>query len=234
MSRSDRGSRSLPRRGRARSLSAFVVGVLLSVVAALSVSATAALAAQSTTYQATIVIPVPPASSFQGSGGGDGWGLAMTPTAVYNVFHHQDTSLQVACHLQSDASACWPTKTITDGSGNGFASQGDPGLFLDQATGHLFVFATRLSDLTGGVVCIDTTQPAANLDPFCGFTQLTGVGEAASLRWSAPSGTPSTTSMVPRPSAGQITRRTPCCASTPPLMRHAQVSRSRSTRPARR
>ena len=180
MSRSDRGSRSLPRRGRARSLSAFVVGVLLSVVAALSVSATAALAAQSTTYQATIVIPVPPASSFQGSGGGDGWGLAMTPTAVYNVFHHQDTSLQVACHLQSDASACWPTKTITDGSGNGFASQGDPGLFLDQATGHLFVFATRLSDLTGGVVCIDTTQPAANLDPFCGFTQLTGVGEAAS------------------------------------------------------
>jgi outer membrane protein assembly factor BamB len=38
------------------------------------------------------------------------------------------------------------------------------------------VYATRLSDETGGVVCIDTNSKEA--DPFCGFTELTGKGEA--------------------------------------------------------
>lgn len=130
-----------------------------------------------TTYSATQTIPVPPASTFAGSGGGDGWAVAMTPTAVYNVFHHAST-LQVACHLQSDASACWPPKTIRDGSGNQFSVGGHPGLSLNQGSGRLYVYATRSADLTGGVVCIDTTQPAANLNPFCGFTALTAVGDA--------------------------------------------------------
>jgi hypothetical protein len=128
-------------------------------------------------YSATQTIPVPPASSYEGSGGGDGWAVAMTPTAVYNVFHHA-SDLQVACHLQSDASECWAPKTITDGSGNDFAISGQPGLQIDQASGHLYVFATRASDATGGVVCIDTTQPASTANPFCGFTALTVVGDA--------------------------------------------------------
>ena len=122
-------------------------------------------------------IPVPPASTYAGSAGGDGWAVAMTPTAVYNVFHH-DNILQVACHLQTDASPCWNPETITDTSGNNFATSGQPGLWLDQASDRLYVFATRTSDATGGVVCIDTTQAASNPDPFCGFTALTAVGDA--------------------------------------------------------
>jgi hypothetical protein len=130
------------------------------------------------TYTATETIPVPPASNFAGSGGGDGWAVALTPTAVYNVFHHNPV-LTVACHFQTDASACWDPKTITDSNGNNFATSGQPGLWLDQSTGKLYVFATRTSDNTGGVVCIDTTQPADNPDPFCGFTPLTAAGEAS-------------------------------------------------------
>ena len=59
------------------------------------------------------------ASHYHGSAGGDGWGLALTQSAVYNVFHH-DGLLQVACHFQADASPCWETdpKTITDVEGN--------------------------------------------------------------------------------------------------------------------
>jgi len=73
-------------------------------LAALLTMTPAALA--DVTYSHEQTIPVPPASSYAGGGGGDGWAVAMTPTAVYNVFHH-NSQLQVACHLQSDASACW-------------------------------------------------------------------------------------------------------------------------------
>jgi hypothetical protein len=138
---------------------------------------TASAAAETATFSATETIPVPPASHFAGSGGGDGWAVALSDEAVYNVFHHE-SYLGVACHLQSTAEPCegWP-KTITEpGSGNGFTSQPQPGLYLDQHTGRLYVYATRLSDQTGGVVCIDTTSKEA--DPFCGFTELTGKGEA--------------------------------------------------------
>jgi hypothetical protein len=140
------------------------------------------VAAQSgtVTYSATVTNVAPPATSFSGaSGGGDGWGVGLTATQLFNVFHHAST-LNVNCHNQSDASTCWASfKTITDGSGNNFASSGQPGLYVDQTSGHLFVFATRTSDDTGGVVCIDTTQPAGNADPFCGFTALTPAGQAS-------------------------------------------------------
>jgi hypothetical protein len=129
------------------------------------------------TYSYVQTIPVAPASTYAGSGDGDGWAVAMTPEAVYNVFHHS-SQLQVACHLQSDASACWSPKTITDSSANGFRISGQPSLELDQASGRLFVFATRPSDASAGVVCIDTTRPASDPNPFCGFTALTPAGDA--------------------------------------------------------
>jgi hypothetical protein len=141
--------------------------------------AVASAAAETATYSATETIPVPPASNFAGSGGGDGWAVALSSKAVYNVFHH-NPYLGVACHLQENAEPCtngtWP-KTITEpGSGDGFTTQPQPGLYLDQSTGKLYVFATRPADDTGGVVCIETTSSAE--DPFCGFTELTGKGEA--------------------------------------------------------
>jgi hypothetical protein len=122
-------------------------------------------------------IPVPPASSYQGTGGGDGWAVAMTPSSVFNVFHHS-SEVQVACHRQSDASECWPVRVVRDGGGGSFAVSGQVGLWLDQESRRLFVFATRSSDGTGGVVCIDTDAAATDPNPFCGFTELTAPGEA--------------------------------------------------------
>lgn len=163
-----------------------VMGVVL---AAVVVSGTASLTSGASTTQPRVVrtvtyskivnIPAPPASNFAGaSGGGDGWGLALSATKLYNVFHH-DSILQVNCHLQSTAAACWSSpKTITDGSGHNFASSAQPGLWLNQATRHLYVFATRTSDATAGVVCIDTTKSPSVADPFCGFTRLSAVGKA--------------------------------------------------------
>lgn len=123
-------------------------------------------------------VPRHTAVSFAGSGGGDGWAVALTQSAVYNVFHH-DSQLQLACHFQADAEPCFTPETITDGNGNSFASSGHPGLWLDQSTGKLYVYATRWSDGRAGVVCIDTTEAPTSSDPFCGFTALTGENEAA-------------------------------------------------------
>lgn len=150
---------------------------LLLVTVGVACAAPALAAAEDATYSYTQTIPVAPASTYAGSGGGDGWALAMTPQAVYNVFHHS-SQLQVACHLQSDASSCWNPKTITDAEGNGFRVSGQPALQLDQGNGHLHVFATRSADATAGVVCIDTTRPATDANLFCGYTPLTPAGGA--------------------------------------------------------
>ncbi|MCU1693029.1 MAG: Conserved repeat protein [Frankiales bacterium] len=167
-----RGTRS--ERWRRRSVAgAGVAALLLSTLLAAPASAAVK------EYQATRIVPVPPATSFAGQGGGDGWALAMTPRAVYNVFHHSG-QLVVACHLQVDASACGAPRTVTDGSTGGqFAVSGQPGLSLDQASGRLFVYATRASDATAGVVCVDTLLAEAVVNPFCGFTPLSAVGEAS-------------------------------------------------------
>jgi hypothetical protein len=150
---------------------------------ALGVGATVALAdsgSATVTYTASQTVSPPPSSSFPGSSaGGDGWAVALSSTQVFNVFHHQ-SYLGVECHNQSDGSTCWPDDptTITDIGGGGFATSGQPGLYLDQAQGHLYVYATRESDDTAGVVCIDVSNPTA--DPtLCadGFTALSAVGD---------------------------------------------------------
>lgn len=135
--------------------------------------------AATTTYSVTKTFPASPASDFAGSGGGDGWAVALTPTGVYNVHHHNFT-ITVACRKQIDASQCWtdPTKTATDATGGTFNTL-HPGLHVDQGTGSLYVYATRNADDVGGVVCLDTAVADANPNPFCGFTALTAAGQSS-------------------------------------------------------
>lgn len=172
-SRAGAGERRTRLHRSARRVPALAALICLLALAAGTTGASAAT--QLYSFTATQTIPVPPASNFAGSGGGDGWAIALSSTAVYNVFHHNSV-ITVACHLQANAEACagYP-KTVSE-EGTQFLSQGQPGLYLDQNTGKLYVFGTRSSDKTGGVVCIDTTSAASN--PFCGFTALTGPGES--------------------------------------------------------
>jgi hypothetical protein len=151
-----------------RTLAALLSMILCAVVVT---SASAA------TYSETKTTAVPPASNFAGSAGGDGWDVSLSNTEVFNIFHHK-TTMTVACHKQSDASACWPLRTITDGIGRNFSSSGQSGTYLDQDTGKLYAFGSRQLDNTGGVVCIDTTTAATQANPFCGFTALTALGDA--------------------------------------------------------
>ena len=153
---------------------------LASIAAAL---AAALLAPQTATaeeaiFSSTQTIAVPPASTFKTKGGGDGWAVALSESAVYNVFHHQP-KLTVACHLQSSAESCFTPETVTDGEGHDFATSGHPGMYFDKRTDKLYVYATRSIDGTAGVVCFDTALATTESDPFCGFTALTPPGQAS-------------------------------------------------------
>ncbi len=125
----------------------------------------------------------------------------MTPTAVYNVFHHAG-STQLACHFQKDGGPCWGAgheairvyEQAVGATAVDYTAAGQPGLYLDQPSGKLYMFTTRSSDHTAGVLCMDTkaVDPALNpqFDPantkgfnpdgrvaFCGFTPLSAPGE---------------------------------------------------------
>ena len=137
------------------------------------------------TYQANTTQPGALTGSFPATANSDGWAVGLSATQVFNVTHHQPT-LEVTCHNQVDGSMCWPnqpTKTVTSGSLNFVTSVG-PGLHMDQASGHLFVFAVETdgiaADNTAGVVCIDTSKPASatGAQLFCGFTPLSAKGDA--------------------------------------------------------
>src|SRR4051794_5013374 len=176
------------RRGnpRMRNVVLFAAAALLAV--ALAFVPARAGAVSGVTFTSTQVLPVPPASNFAGQGGGDGWGIALrsqvsdqNPSAQYNVFHHS-SDLTVACHLQSNGKqACWLPKTVQDTANvrnPDFAVGGHVGLYLDQQTNKLYIYATRESDSTSGVVCFDTIiADSATGNPFCGFTPLSGIGE---------------------------------------------------------
>lgn len=157
-----------------RFLAVFCVAIMLAGLSMMVTSPTAN-AQQTVTYTATQVIPIPPASNYQGSGGGDGWGIALNDDRVYNIFHHL-SRLTIACHEQSDASSCWAPRTISGPQGN-FNTSSHPGMYMDPADGKLYVYATQAADLTAGVVCIDTRSDTA-ADMFCGYTPLTEPGDA--------------------------------------------------------
>jgi hypothetical protein len=163
--------------------SAGLVAALLVTLLSMVGLDVASAAPATTTYSQTQTLPVPPASSFGASAGGDGWDVSLSNDKVYNVFHH-NTSVTVACHLQSTGATCWSPKTLKDGSNRNFYGTGHSGTRLDLASGKLYTFATR-QDSTGGVVCFDTALADANQNPFCGFTELTPVGGSVYSSWSS-------------------------------------------------
>jgi len=164
--------------GRSASrLGVAIVSVLCIGAAVIAISGAASAGGMTVTYSASVTLPAQPSSNFAGAGGGgDGWGVALSSTKLYNVFHHLG-SLEVECHVQADASVCpgYP-KTVTDASSHNFATSIAPGMYLNQATGKLYVPVVRTSDYTGGIACVDTKSSKSN--PFCGFTALTPAGDS--------------------------------------------------------
>ncbi|WP_323791546.1 post-COAP-1 domain-containing protein [Nocardioides sp.] len=150
---------------------------VLALVAALLAVGTAPPAQADASYSQTVTLPVPPASSFTGNSGGDGWDLSFDSDRTYNIFHHQ--VLRLACLNQVDATSCWPAQTIRDGLNRTFYASQHSGADLDPDSGLIYTYTAR-SDRVGGVLCLDPTapNPPTPTNPYCGFTELTAPGEA--------------------------------------------------------
>src|ERR1043166_2917352 len=134
-------------RGKPSTRAKMAVAIVVCIAAVLIALASCSGSAGAATYSASVRLLAQPSSNFAGSeGGGDGWAVALSSSRLYNVFHHAG-SLGVACHVQADASACpgYP-KTITDSAADNFATSIAPGLYLNQANGHLYVPVVRRSE----------------------------------------------------------------------------------------
>src|SRR4051794_1269186 len=69
--------------------------VLLLIPLAACASVEASARDSEVTYSATVTIPVPPASTYAGSAGGDGWSVALSSDSIYTVFHWPSDALRV-------------------------------------------------------------------------------------------------------------------------------------------
>ena len=141
----------------------------------------AAHAASTVPLTKDVTVAAPPSASFSAATSGDGWDVQFYGSRIFNIFHHNGSAYQIDCHEQSDGSHCadgasWP-KTIADGGGGGFGTPGHSTGWVDPTTGDFYGWTTRVSDKTGGVLCVDLSSTAA--DPFCGFTPLTAANGAA-------------------------------------------------------
>jgi len=178
------------RRRTAPLIGAVAILVGATLIAVMPTAASRAGAASPlVTYQASVTKSGALANAFAShasSPTSDGWAVALSSTQVFNVSHHQPT-VDVTCHNQTGGSPCWPnqpTKIVSSGAFNFATSQGT-GLYMDQASGHLFTFAVETDGITAdnvaGVVCIDTSQPVAATGSqlFCGFTPLSAKGDAS-------------------------------------------------------
>ena len=136
-------------------------------------------------YEQTANAILPPASSFAGTAGGDGWALVFDDTNVYNVFHHTD--MKMACHSKSTAASCSGNgytagvKTIKDGT-VGFYTAMNPSMAIDPASGHMLVWGLKPNSPataygTLGVVEVDLDSTSAN--PFVAFHPLSRANEAS-------------------------------------------------------
>ncbi len=196
-----------------RAFVSFVAAVAVAIPV-LSFTLAGTAGASTVTYTATQSF-TPPSSNFAGaSGGGDGWGIATYNGRVYNVFHHQ-SYFGLNCHNQSDASNCWTTtdtgtsnlfKTITVG-GNAFGTSGKVGLYVDQSTGYLYVYATQVSNLQTGVVCINLNAADTVPNPTCTGTNgeppaFTPLAAAGTTGWTT--GNPYTGTITPTYYQGKL------------------------------
>ena len=170
------------------------------------------------------------ASSYEGSGGGDGWAVALTSSAVYNVFHHSGACRSPATSRPTRRLAGSPERIIDDNE-NGFATSGQPGLWLDQ--GAVTSTSSRRGRPTRRRCRLHRHDEGGNdPDPFCGYTALTGAGDAPSNSGISASERGSRrlalVRLQLRPGAGRSGPRTSCSALTSPPSRPARASPSRS------
>ncbi len=101
------------------------------------------------------------AGSFQGSSGGDGWDVFVAGSKVLNIYHHNNATYGMDCHIKSTGASCtgavyYKAGYVTSGASTGSVVNGR-------------VYSIVGSSAGAGVLCTDIRS-----NPFvdCGFTVL--------------------------------------------------------------
>jgi hypothetical protein len=147
-------------------------------------------------YENTVSVSPPPAGSFSGSSGGDGWMLTFSSTNVFTVFHQNPSGsneLTASCHNETSTSACAGWNGV-DGTGTlpiydsahptaSLYPSADESVYFDPTNSYLYVWAVEnLSSVyTMGVIGINTLTPSGSnvVTSIDGtFIPLSGSGEA--------------------------------------------------------
>ncbi|MFM8926920.1 MAG: hypothetical protein ACKOFA_01795, partial [Rhodoluna sp.] len=87
--------------------------------------------------------------NFQGSSGGDGFGVTFAGNRVVNIFHH-DAQIRIDCHYKSTGAACDEGLTVFDGYTTGRYSEA----FWDGPRSILWVQARQSSSGESGFACV--------------------------------------------------------------------------------
>jgi len=125
-------------------------------------------------YENTVSVSPPPAGSFSGSSGGDGWMLTFSSANVFTVFHQNPSGsneLTASCHNETSTSACAGWNGV-DGTGTlpiydsahptaSLYPSADESVYFDPTNSYLYVWAVEnLSSVyTMGVIGINTLTP---------------------------------------------------------------------------
>lgn len=113
------------------------------------------------------------AASFQGSGGGDGYNVAIGNNMVFNFWHHQVGAVTMECHTFTGSLCDTPTLTV-----EGYSSNHASSAYAYPADDKVYAFVLNDSTSHFGVLCFDySVSPAES----CGFTELETYG--ASEGW---------------------------------------------------
>ena len=108
------------------------------------------------------------AASFSGSGGGDGYNVAIGDNTVFNMYHHAEGTATVQCHTFT-GDLCSTSELAIDG----YSTNHGSAVYSDDESGKVYGFVMRDSDSHFGVLCFDfSVEPAVG----CGFTELETVG----------------------------------------------------------
>lgn len=116
-----------------------------------------------------------PSSTFSASTGGDGWGVAFLDNYIFNVFHHNDSSSTLDCHLRTTGARCpgytAQLTTIEGGNTINYRAAGRSDVEVDAANGHVFTFTAPTSGTYAhipGILCTNVNAAPTT----CGFTPL--------------------------------------------------------------
>ena len=129
-----------------------------------------------------------PSGTVSASSGGDGWGVTIYDNYLFNIYHHTNSAINLACRVKSTGSAC--SGFSSNATFDNYRASMRSDAWVNPVTGKLYAF-TASSDLANGslnkagFLCVNVAAGIlANSTPTsCGFFSGTDSATATSYQY---------------------------------------------------